>query len=132
MTLLTIDQVAKLTGKHRDTIRDKVRKLKSTAGDNIKVIKGKYHIDKDYALSQMATPGDTPGKALATPTLANDSAKIIEILHEQLKQKDQQIQQLLERNREQNINFNQMQSQLKLSAPQKMKIFSFFDWKRKK
>lgn len=127
MALLTLDQVAKLTGKHRDTIRDKVRKLKTDAGDNIQIIKGKYHIDKDYALSHIETPMKSLGKPLGTPTPAPDQTKIIDILHEQLKQKDEQIKQLLERNREQNINMNQMQSQLKLSAPQrKIKILSLF------
>lgn len=126
---LTISQARNLTGKHEDTIRRLIKKtqkeLPKDAEKYIKIINGAYTIDQDYLLARLQEqfPNDTastpPADQTTTAPLPQINAyeKTIEILQEQLKQKDKQIDQLLERNREQNINVNQAQNLLLLNAP---------------
>ena len=127
MDYVTITDAVTLTGKSMSTIRRLVKRLRDgDARDHIKkemTAQGeRYLISRDFLLkefepdTQATTQADNQEDRQAT-TQMNSHDELVEVMREQLKKKDEQIAQLLERQRETNILMNNYQQRMLAMAP---------------
>jgi hypothetical protein len=102
MEYIKLKEASKLIGKSERTIRNRVAKL--ARKDKERYIKrgdkNALLISKEWLLKDQQGVGE--------------AVSIIEILHEQLRAKDQQIESLQERLKESNINMNRLQERIPL------------------
>jgi hypothetical protein len=129
MEYVTITDAVTLTGKSISTIRRLVKRLRDDdARDYIKkemTAQGeRYLISREFLLKEFgpdtqATMQADSQEDMQATTQLNSHDELVEVMREQLKKKDEQIAQLLERQRETNILMNNYQQRLlTLNTPQ--------------
>jgi len=131
MEWITIKEVCNLTQKSESTVRNLARKLKDSNSKNIRLERLKTGHDKilfklSYVNSQMLI-GKTVKTNVDKPVQNVD--KFIQIMENQLNEKDRQIESLHQTVQAQNLMLHNLQESIKLlDAPKKKK--GWF-WNRK-
>ena len=129
MEWITIKEVCNLTNKSESTVRNLARKLKASDSKNIRLERLKTGHEKilfklSYVNSQLLTIKTV--KPIVEKTGENVN-KFLQILENQLNEKDKQIESLQQTVQAQNLLLHNLQESIKLlDAPKKKK--RWFGW----
>lgn len=129
MEWITIKEVCNLTQKSESTVRNLARQLKTSKSKNIRLERLKTGHDKilfklSYVNSQLLTV--KPVKPSVEKTTDNVN-RFVQILENQLNEKDKQIESLQQTVQAQNLLLHNLQESIKLiDAPKKKK--RWFGW----
>lgn len=129
MEWITIKEVCNLTQKSESTVRNLARKLKASDSKNIRLERLKTGHEKilfklSYVNRELLTIKTVKTNVEKTPDNVN---KFIQILENQLNEKDKQIEHLQKSLQAQNVIFHNLQESIKLiEAPKKKK--RWFGW----
>jgi prefoldin subunit 5 len=129
MEWITIKEVCNLTQKSESTVRNLARQLKASKSKNIRLERLKTGHDKilfklSYVNSQLLTIKTVKTNVEKTGENVN---KFIQILENQLNEKDKQIESLQQTVQAQNLLLHNLQESIKLiDAPKKKK--RWFGW----
>jgi len=129
MEWITIKEVCNLTQKSESTVRNLARQLKASGSKNIRLERLKTGHDKilfklSYVNSQLLTV--KPIKEGVNKTTDNVN-RFVQILENQLNEKDKQIESLQQTVQAQNLLLHNLQESIKLiDAPKKKK--RWFGW----
>lgn len=124
MEWITIKEVCNLTQKSESTVRNLARQLKTSKSKNIRLERLKTGHDKilfklSYVNSQLLTIKTVKTNVEKTGENVN---KFIQILENQLNEKDKQIESLQQTVQAQNLLLHNLQESIKLiDAPKKKK-----------
>lgn len=112
MEWITINEACTKYSKSNSSIRRIVADLKKNNKKKIKVIEGgKILISIAYLDNHFKVNLNTQNEYSQTSQMNNHS-ELVELLKQQLLEKDKQIESLIERNRESNILLSQMQNKV--------------------
>jgi prefoldin subunit 5 len=129
MEWITIKEVCNLTQKSESTVRNLARQLKASKSKNIRLERLKTGHDKilfklSYVNSQLLTIKTVKTNVEKTGDNVN---KFVQILENQLNEKDKQIESLQQTVQAQNLLLHNLQESIKLiDAPKKKK--RWFGW----
>ena len=128
MEWISIKEVCNITNKSESTVRNLARQLKASGSKNIRLERLKTGHDKimfklSYVNSQLLTVKPSGKKTVEN----NNSDRFVQILENQLNEKDKQIEALQQTVQAQNLLMHNLQESIKLiDAPKKKK--RWFGW----